>query len=224
MSGAFAGLLELCLGQRCPACGADAQPEGVLCGPCAQDVPRMRARLCLRCARRGCDAGACATHPGHDVWSAWVWDERVAEVIHALKYGGQTRVVAALSDEMALALAGRRADLVTEVPLHPARERERGYNQAALLARALSVRIGVPWVPSVLRRVRPTPTQTTLGPRARAANLAGAFAVAERAWVAGRMVLLVDDVFTTGATLGECSDALRAAGARVTCATLSWVQ
>src|SRR5262249_27411068 len=191
---------------------------------CWDALPRMRARMCLRCARNGRDASACGGHAGHGVWSALVWDERVAEIVHAMKYRGQTRVAAAMAEEMARARDRLRVDLVTEVPLHPARERERGFNQAALLARALAVCIGAPWVTAVLERSRPTPTQTALGARERAANLAGAFRALEPAWVDGRRVLLVDDVFTTGATLGACSDVLRAAGARVTCSTLSWVQ
>jgi ComF family protein len=217
--------LELCLGQRCPACGARASPRRVLCDPCFDALPRWRGRLCARCLHQGRDPAACARHVGPELWAALVWNERTAMVVHALKYRENTRVAETLAEEIHRALPAQAAlDLVTEVPLHPSRERERGYNQGGLLARALSRRVGAPWVPGTLRRVRATPTQTTLDPRERARNVAGAFRVAEPCWVAGRRVLLVDDVCTTGSTLLECAAALAGARARAVAAVVSWVQ
>jgi predicted amidophosphoribosyltransferase len=124
----------------------------------------------------------------------------------------------------ALPAKARRAEIVTSVPLHAARRRERGYDQAACLAEALADAIGAPFVPGVIERVRATRAQSELGPEARRRNVAGAFLVTRPAWIAGRSVLLVDDVVTTGATLAEGLAALRAAGARTAAATLAWAQ
>ncbi len=221
----FHGLCELCLGQRCPACGKPASAEQVLCSACWADVPRWRGRLCLRCAREGRDPTPCGRHPDYGVWPALVWEDRVAAVVHALKYQERPRVAHVLAAEMAAAVSvDPPVELITAVPLHPARERERGYNQAALLGEALSRELAIPWVPGVLCRVRATRTQTALGRARRATNVTGAFRVREAAWVKKRRMLLVDDVFTTGATLAECAALLHAAGASVTSATVSWVQ
>jgi len=100
------------------------------------------------------------------------------------------------------------------VPLHPRRRRERGFNQAELLARALAARLTRECEPAALVRRRETRPQAGLTAAARRRNVAGAFAVRRQARVAGRLVVLVDDVVTTGATVAACAHALRAAGAR----------
>jgi ComF family protein len=105
-------------------------------------------------------------------------------------------------------------DLLIPVPLHAARLRWRGFNQSLLLARELASAWQMSANPFVLRRCRSTPPQVGLDERARRRNVRGAFEVADRASVKGRAVLLVDDVFTTGATVNECAVTLRRAGAR----------
>lgn len=102
--------------------------------------------------------------------------------------------------------------VVVPVPLHPSRLVERGYNQAALLARVVAQRLSLPCAPRALFRPRATARQTDLDQRARRSNVAGAFAVAEPARLAGRGVVLVDDVETTGSTLLSCREALLAVG------------
>jgi len=99
------------------------------------------------------------------------------------------------------------------VPLHPLRRRERGYNQAELLARHAARRFGVPVARDAVRRVKDTPTQTRLDRRQRAANVRGAFKAAPAAALKGLHVALVDDVLTTGATTSACARALLGAGA-----------
>jgi ComF family protein len=225
MNAVGAGLGELCWGQRCPACGDRATPDEVLCSACWGDLPRFRGQLCLNCLAAGGVPTSCLRHAGPVLHAPLVWDERAASVVHALKYRGARRAAAALAAEIAASLPSEPPPgLVVEVPLHPARHRERGYNQAALLASALSRLVGAPWAEGIVRRVRATRTQTALDPAARARNVAGAFRVREPAWVKGRRVLLVDDVATTGATLRECARVLAEAGARVDAATASWVQ
>jgi ComF family protein len=211
------------LPQRCPACAAPAAPERLLCDACAGAIPRVSYALCARCLVREREPVGCARHPHHVVWPAWVYDERAALAVHALKFYARPGLARALAEPLAAALPPALApDLVVAVPLHAARRRERGYDQAALLADALAERIGAPRLPGALTRVRATPAQSRLGARARRANLAGAFRVERPATLAGRRVLVVDDVVTTGATLEACLDALAAAGAEPCAAALAW--
>jgi ComF family protein len=145
----------------------------------------------------------------------------VEDFVHRFKYPrpgllgldpGPRAVVCAL----ALEAAGRAPlapSLVVPVPLHPARLRQRGFNPAALLARALARAHGVPVAPRALERVRDTPSQTGLDRRSRARNVVGAFRVRPGARIPAR-VWLVDDVVTTGATLRAAARPLRRAGAR----------
>jgi ComF family protein len=102
--------------------------------------------------------------------------------------------------------------VLVPVPLHPRRLRERGFNQSELLAQALGRRSGLVVAPEALVRRKETPPQTGLTAAARRSNVSGAFTVRRRSRVAGRVVVLVDDVVTTGATARACAAALRAAG------------
>lgn len=176
-------------------------------------------------ARPGGSAGACRTcldgltvRGSHDrvgeVDVLWLgdYDGRLRRAVRAVKYGGRRRLGATLGDLLGAAVhaAGWPVGRVAAVPLHPARRRRRGYDQAHVVARAAAVRLGAPQVRG-LRRVRPTRRQARLHGRQRDANVAGAFAAARMAPVP---VLLIDDVWTTGATARACRTALLAAGAR----------
>ncbi len=111
------------------------------------------------------------------------------------------------------ALPNPDVDLILPVPLHPVRRRERGYNQAELLARELSVGWGIPLVPDLLGRARATRAQARVAEGERADNVAGAFEVSVPSWMAGRSATLVDDVATSGSTAGAAAGALMDAGA-----------
>jgi len=192
------------------------------CGRCAQPEPLFgRCRLCA-------DWPAALLLARSAVWL----DAAARAAVHALKYGGLPRIAADLACAMAsLDLPAREAAWLVPVPLGAGRLRRRGYNQSERLARALSRRWNRPVV-ELLVRTRETGTQTALTPEARLANVAGAFQVRngecgvrnEGAHANSalriphsaleRPLILVDDVFTTGATLAEAARALERAGAR----------
>jgi len=220
-----AALAPFALPSRCPGCGAELESSAALCPKCWAAVPRADLTLCVHCLAREREPVGCARHPAFRVRVAWVYDERAATVIGTYKYGAREDLAAALAVEMGRALRlGPRPELAVAVPLHAARLRERGYDQAALLARSWARLAGVPFLADALERVRPTRAQARLGARARRANVTGAFRVREPAALEGRHVVLVDDVVTTGATLEAGLAALEACGARATGAAVAWAQ
>jgi ComF family protein len=211
--------------QRCPGCGAPAHPGLFLCARCLDRIPPLDTALCVRCLAAGHEGSPCTRHHGFTAHARWIYDERAALIVQALKYQERPGLAKALGARMASALPpGYRPDLVIEVPLHPVRLRERGYNQAALLADAVAAAIGAPRPARALRRMRPTKTQALLGPAERRRNLDGAFQLVDPDAWKGRTVLLVDDVLTTGATLEACLAPLRAARADATALALAWAQ
>ncbi len=139
----------------------------------------------------------------------------VRKALHRLKYHRDLALAETLAGEL-LALVralGWQVDAVVAVPLGKARQQARGYNQAALLAFPLALGLGVPYAGKALARVRETRSQVNLSAEERQRNVAGAFAVVQADAVKGKNILLVDDVMTTGATLGAAAAALKAGGA-----------
>jgi ComF family protein len=225
LSGWARDLASLAFPQLCPGCGVRTAATPLLCAACLPLIPRLSMALCARCLVRGCEPVGCLAHAGQTVRPAWVYDERAALVVQALKYAERPELARGLGVELArVAPPAPRADFVLAVPLHRARRRERGYNQADLLADALSDSLGVARLEGVLERVRPTRPQARLAPRARRENVADAFRVRRPHWLEGRNVLIVDDVMTTGATLEACLDAAARAGAYARGVVLAWAQ
>ncbi len=216
-------MLAVVFPQTCPACdrSLDRPSRGPLCGTCWLSLPRHPRPACL-CGAAASPAGCCGRcRRGLSAFAAGAslgpYEGALRTAIHELKYGGQRRVAARLAEaalgEAAVSALVEPGAVLVPVPLHPRRRRQRGFNQSELLAREIGRRTGATVAPAALVRRADTPAQTGLSAAARRANVKGAFAVRQRARVAGRVIVLVDDVHTTGATAQACARALREAGA-----------
>ena len=153
--------------------------------------------------------------------SAVVAKTVVLEAIHRFKYQRALWFENFLADllirEAAPVLRGQKWDFIAPVPLHPLKLREREFNQAARLGKPLAAATGIPLNEKILHRTAPTATQTLLTRAERAMNMKNAFAVRRGVALTGKKIILVDDVFTTGATTSACARALRGAGAADVC-------
>lgn len=224
------GLRDLLFPPACAACGAPVGQDEFLCPACQGQVEPLAAPACPVCGLPGHSwlCPACqASPPAFDAArSLAAHAGPLAEVVRGFKY--QRRYWLGQGLARLLGDAPRSwwatVDLIAPVPLHPRRLVARGFNQALVLARGLPGREGPELAPRLLSRRRYTRPQVGLDPGARRRNVAGAFAVAPN-WqdrLEGAWVLLVDDVFTTGATVNECAKALKQAGAeRVEVLTLA---
>jgi ComF family protein len=202
---------------------------GRVCAGCRSGLAAVDPPLCTCCGvmfpgRSGEDrlCGRCQTSPPafRMARASAVYARSMADVIRRFKYGGRTQLAAPLGELMAATFVrywrGETIDLVLPVPLHRRRLASRGFNQALLLARRLCRHPEVPpmsMAADLLLRRRETPSQTGLPLAERRDNVQDAFGVREARRVAGRSLLLVDDVLTTGATVGECARVLMGCGA-----------
>lgn len=191
----------------CPACWEALSDPGDLprCPNCTRPVPQMEGAPCQDCKLH---------FPFGPVWSLGLLTGPLRELVHHLKYNGREWLGDPLGHRLGAQIT-QHYDAVIPLPLHRARELERGYNQAGVLATGISRALGRPVLSSLLRRQRRTARQADLDRAERMANLAGAFsAPPQHPDLAGRSLLLVDDVLTTGATACAATHALLAAGAR----------
>jgi ComF family protein len=210
-------LLDLLFPAYCIAC---KQVGEWLCVRCLAEADVVVPPLCLRCGMpHGPEVAQCALPPDsplEGLIACAFHSGVIREAIHQLKYEDLHRLAIPLGGWMAerwprLAPPGWGADVVVPVPLHSRRERQRGYNQSALLAGVLGERLGLPVVTHVLVRTRDTRPQVGLRAEERSDNVRDAFACTANT-LAGERVLLVDDVCTTGSTLTAACQALYATG------------
>ena len=217
-------LTDLLFPPRCVSCGANG---AWLCAACLQKTRWILPPYCPRCGLPLAHGKSCACTgkaSNLTLWRSAAWHvPPLQDAVHAVKYEG-VRVLAEPLGEV-LATCYRQAqlqpDIIVPVPLHRERQRERGYNQSELLARALSKRVQVQVRTDILARAVRTRSQVGLSAEERQANVAGAFICRGDA-AEGRSILLIDDVMTTGATLESCAQALLSSGAtRVSALTLT---
>lgn len=217
---------DLALPPQCLACGKPIGDHGALCSSCWSKLRLIEKPYCARLGipfsfdlgPGALSAEAIADPPPFDRCRAVVaYDDVGRDLVHGLKYRDRLELAAWMARWMARAGAEVVADAeaVVPVPLHVRRLWWRRYNQSALLGRTVADAAGKPLLANILRRIRATEQQVGLSPDMRDRNVRGAFQVptADKASVAGRRVLLVDDVYTTGATAKACTRALLRAGA-----------
>ena len=210
----------------CVICSGNVERFEYLCENCRGRAPRITSPFCAKCSEPFSGAitqtfscANCEHRILHFDSAVAAYRSRglVRKLVHQFKYGRQRHLRHPLAEWLGETmndprLRGRRFDLIVPVPLHPARERERGFNQATLLAELLAHRVAVP-LRAVLERIRYTTTQTAYDRAERMENLQDAFRLRKNTNVRELHVLLIDDVLTTGSTLSECARVLKEAGA-----------
>lgn len=197
-----------------PACISCGKVGVHWCDDCQSQIAPLAPPLCECCGQNQRREGVCRNcqeaPPHFQAIRSWaIFDGSLRTALHRLKYRRDLRLGEVLARPLLQILRDShwKVDMIVPVPLGKARLKERGYNQAALLARPVALGAGLPYHPHALRKVRNTPSQVDLSLVERRENVKGAFQAFPR-WVAGRSVLVVDDVATTSATLDACAHAL----------------
>jgi ComF family protein len=222
----FRALASLFYPALCVVCSSDVDRHEYLCENCQNRAPRITAPFCAKCSEpfsgaitQAFSCANCEHRILHFDSAVAAYRSRglVRKLVHEFKYGRHRHLRYPLAGWLGEAmidprLRGLHFDAIVPVPLHPARERERGFNQATLLAELLSGQIAVPLRP-VLERIRFTKTQTAHDRAERMENLRDAFRLRKKADVRQLRLLLIDDILTTGSTLSECARVLKEAGA-----------
>ena len=210
-------IMNLLFPPVCPWCG-ELLRQGERHTKCEAALPRVENPICTLCGR-GTDRCTCGARKSElrRVVSPFYYEGGVEDALKRFKYAGASYAARPLAKEMARTvterLRGVPISAVAPVPMERAKQRRRGYNQAALLAKGLAKELGLPCEERLLRLTGDKQEQHTLDRAARAANVFGVYSVPHPERAAGRTILLVDDISTTGATLRECAKMLSLAGA-----------
>lgn len=214
----FRNLGDMFMPRVCVHCRRDRWAATPLCLACLRKVAPFRTPSCRECGLEGCGGShAVADSPLASMRFLFPMGAELSTLIHGFKYRRMLRHIrfmcAYLRYRPDLAEYAGAFDALVPIPIHPVRKRERGYNQAEKIALEAAPYLGLPVLTGVLRRIRSTESQTKLSRRERGGNLNGAFACVDPDAVHGRRLLLIDDVYTTGATMGRCAELIMAAGA-----------
>ena len=217
-------LLDLIFPLRCAVCGEILMMEerkGYLCRNCSEEIPYFPKKVCPHCGNETENAGFCGFCMKHFAFvsacAAFPYKE-VRDAIHLFKYDGDKTIGYGLGELMAEYLLNDHAellvktDMMVSVPLHPKKEKHRGFNQTQILCERIAEKTGLLFEKKALERKRETIAQSELNPEERKQNLKDAFSAATD--FTGKRVLLVDDIFTTGTTCNECAKELYRAGAK----------
>ncbi len=211
----FLQTIDFVLPPRCVGC---RQSGSLLCVNCRQALPRLTGIVCERCARP-CSESVCyhckiAPLALNRIRAAVLFKDNVPPLVHQFKYYRVFGLASVMAEVMQafIPLTAVECDLIVPIPLHPQRQKERGYNQSTLLARELAGQSGISYTSDALHRVRYTTPQARLKMDDRRVNVHQAFS-ATATHVAHKRIVLVDDVCTTGATLESAAEALYTAGA-----------
>lgn len=222
------GFADILFPPECPACGTVlvAGGEHSFCSECLSTINFITPPLCASCglpftatdgANHLCEDCILSPPPFSVARALGKYEEALLDVIHLFKYHGKVSAGEALGRMMAKAcydsLAIGDYSLIIPVPLHPKRLRERGFNQSLILARQISKMFSIPLDFITLRRKIRTEAQVNLSRQKRAANVRGIFEVTDRNRIESKKILLIDDVYTTGSTVKECSEILMKNGA-----------
>lgn len=214
--------------KRCDFCGCVVAFDEMLCSDC-NNLDRIQKPICIYCGSNKEDC-CCKQHKSSykGVVAPYYYEGIVIDAIHNFKFNEQPLLSHKMAREIAISIKNEYDsvdfDFVTCVPLSKGRENQRGYNQAYLLAEKVSREIDVPYS-HLLQKVRRNTSQRKLNPTQRKVNVYGVYDILPDVDVSGKTILLIDDVKTTGATLGECAKMLKLNGAKdVFSATLAVVR
>ena len=227
MEGIVKGLIDLIFPPQCAFCGTPLAEDDTagICPGCLRNIRFISPPICPTCGlpfpmEMGEDhlCGQCLGRQWHfgSARALGLYEGAIREAIHDLKYRGKSflaKPLVGLLDRGYPFIDYGSYDLLVPVPLHPKRLRERGFNQALILGKAIGRREGFPCRGFLLKKTRLSPPQINLSPQERGKNVKGSFAVADPGGVRGKRVLLIDDVMTTGSTVNECAGELLKAGA-----------
>ena len=213
-------MLDFALPPRCAGCGTIVPDVHSFCADCWKTVEFLGDGGCRCCglplqATEQTSCARCLAQPPKiaRTRSAVAYDELSRRLAIALKYGRKVAIARTMAHYMAPLIEAAGEPILVPVPLHRTRIWSRGFNQSALVARELSRRLTVPTDPVLLRRIRRTPPLKGMSPVQRRKTVSGAFRVTDKSAVAGKTIILVDDVLTTGSTAEACARVLRRAGA-----------
>jgi len=224
----FSGLTGLIYPARCILCKATLTPiekMARICFLCQGKLQRNRPPFCRKCSRplENPNHAFCLTCQNLPVkfdraWGVFLYDQTMQRLLHLFKYGQRTSLRHFFVEQMSAFLREysidlSQIDLIVAVPLHPSRLAKRGYNQSQILAELLTHELQIPLLTKGLKRVRHTPNQARLSQKERWTNLEAAFKINDSNGFRGKKILVIDDLYTTGATISQAAEVLKNAGA-----------